>query len=262
MEKYDILDSKKETVVKNNKTTYKYLIKIKCKDCGIIRWVNPSNKYYKSGICRKCNEIKYRNEVLKIENENFKVLSIDEEGTKKNTRHTRYFVQCKKCNKIFSRRASVIRNSLSSIQCSNCRHIRNGKTLDSTLYKMYCYYRSAAKKRNLEWGLTESQFYNLIKENCKYCNRKPEERNLHYGKDNSRKVNGIDRIDSNKGYTIDNCVPCCEICNRMKTNLDLNTFLNTIKNIYNFSIKSSTTILKGSTSQSNGGGSGELRHAE
>ena len=75
---------------------------------------------------------------LKIENENFKVLSIDEDSVKNKSRHIRYFVQCKKCGKIFSRRATVIRASLNSIQCSNCRRNRNGKSLNVLQYSFLC----------------------------------------------------------------------------------------------------------------------------
>lgn len=259
MEKYTILDKKNSiTIDKNGIKKYKYLIQIKCNDCGNIRWINPSNIYYKKGVCRKCNENKYRNEVLNIENENFKVLKIDEDGTAKNSRHTKYFVQCKKCGKIFSRRASVIRNSLNNIQCSNCRHIRYNRPLNVLEYKTYCYYRTSAKKRNLEWDLNEQQFKNLIKLNCAYCGNIPQKRKTVTYKDEFEEINGIDRIDSTKGYTINNCVPCCSKCNLMKSDFTKNDFLNHISKIYNFSIKSSTTISKESTLQANGDGNGEL----
>ena len=48
------------------------------------------------------------------------------------------------------------------------------------------------------------------------------------------KVNGIDRIDSSKGYSLDNCVPCCPLCNRLKSDLDKNMFLEHISKIHNF----------------------------
>lgn len=256
MEKYKILDKKTEQNINNNKKSYLYLIQVKCNDCGNIRWVNPSNPYFKKGICRHCNEINYRNEVLKIENENFKVLSIDEEGTKKNTRHTKYFVQCKKCGEIFSRRASVIRTSLNSIQCSNCRKNRNGKSLNTLQYKAYCYYKSGATKRNLEWNLTEEQFKKLIQGNCKYCNSKPSKKQTVSYKDEFELINGIDRIDSSKGYTIENCVSCCTHCNVMKLDMSLNDFEEHISKIYKHIFLRSTTIPKGSTLQVNGGGNG------
>jgi hypothetical protein len=40
---------------------------------------------------------------------------------------------------------------------------------------------------------------------CYYCKSQKE-----------NEVNGIDRVDNSKGYTKDNCVSCCQFCNRMK----------------------------------------------
>lgn len=37
-------------------------------------------------------------------------------------------------------------------------------------------------------------------------------------------INGIDRVDSSIGYTIQNSVPCCKICNYAKHNLTLEEF--------------------------------------
>lgn len=36
--------------------------------------------------------------------------------------------------------------------------------------------------------------------------------------------NGLDRVDSNKGYLKENVVPCCEICNKAKRDLSLCQF--------------------------------------
>ena len=48
------------------------------------------------------------------------------------------------------------------------------------------------------------------------------------------KANGIDRLNSIIGYTIENCVPCCEKCNLMKSNYSENEFLDHIERIRNF----------------------------
>lgn len=236
MEKYKILDKKVITSTNEKGKTYRYLIQIQCNDCGQIRWVNASDKYYKKGICKNCRLIHYRNQVLNIENENFKVIGIDEESTKENSRHTKYFVLCKKCGKIFSRRASVIRKSLESIQCSNCRRIRNNKPLNALTYKEYCHYRTGAKARNLDWNLSEEEFAKLIKGKCKYCGSEPNRRRSVSYRNDYELVNGVDRIDSNKGYSIDNCVSCCSICNRMKNDLPKDIFLEQISKIYNNSV--------------------------
>lgn len=105
--------------------------------------------------------------------------------------------------------------------------------------------KSNAKGRGYDFNLTEEQVEYLINRPCFYC-----------GQNHS---DGIDRIDSTKPYTIDNCVPCCFICNRMKNKYSLELFLEKVEKIYNLHCnKSSTTISKESTSQANGDGSGEL----
>jgi hypothetical protein len=102
-----------------------------------------------------------------------------------------------------------------------------------------------AKGRNISFDLTEEQVENIIEKPCFYC-----------GKNHS---DGIDRIDSTKPYTVNNCVPCCFICNRMKNKFSLDLFLDKVEKIYNLHCnKSSTTISEESTSQANGDGSGEL----
>jgi hypothetical protein len=194
--------------------------------------------------------------MLSIDTPTYKVIGVDEENCKNGRKH--YLIQCKKCGTIFSRRTSIITENLDTVQCINCRRNRYGKPLNVLEYKMYCYYRSGARQRKHEWNLTESEFKSLISKNCHYCNEPPSERKTVAYKDDVACVNGIDRIDSKKGYSIDNCVTCCTQCNRMKNTFSHNDFINKISQIYNHYIKSSTTIPKGSTSQANGDGSGSL----
>jgi len=51
------------------------------------------------------------------------------------------------------------------------------------------------------------------------------------------KINGVDRIDSLKPYTLDNCVPCCSHCNVIKMDYTLNEFFEKIKKIYEKNIQ-------------------------
>ena len=57
-------------------------------------------------------------------------------------------------------------------------------------------------------------------------------------------VNGIDRIDSSKGYVFDNCVPCCKHCNIMKMTMTIDEFINKIKKILNVWVKREEDITK------------------
>ena len=100
-------------------------------------------------------------------------------------------------------------------------------------------------------------FNTLIHQNCFYCGKQPEELKSLKRHNKTNKpvlVNGIDRIDSSLGYSKENCIPCCAMCNRMKSNYSLSDFYNHISRIYNH-IKSSQTISQESTSQADGDGS-------
>jgi hypothetical protein len=58
--------------------------------------------------------------------------------------------------------------------------------------------------KNRECLLNETEYIAITQQNCYLCGRKGP--------------NGIDRIDTLVGYTLDNSKPCCAICNRAKWN--------------------------------------------
>jgi hypothetical protein len=57
--------------------------------------------------------------------------------------------------------------------------------------------------------------------------------------------NGIDRVDNFKGYEIDNCVPCCYICNYAKRDMSKDQFLAWVKRIYMNQYRKVTDITPG-----------------
>ena len=81
-------------------------------------------------------------------------------------------------------------------------------------------YMQGATNRDIEWKLTEAQFEALVTANCFYCGTAPKDNGHHLGD-----FNGIDRIDSSKDYTWDNCVPCCKTCNYAKQSLSRDEFI-------------------------------------
>lgn len=88
----------------------------------------------------------------------------------------------------------------------------------SIVHSSYLAYKAGSLKREIPFILPEEEFTTLTTRNCHYCNSEPK----IFKKSDSfttRKMNGIDRINSSLGYTIDNCVPCCKICNYMKQEL-------------------------------------------
>lgn len=82
----------------------------------------------------------------------------------------------------------------------------------------YATYKRNAKTKNREFSLTLKQFTDIILEECFYCGGEGF---------------GIDRIDSNKGYIIDNCLPCCTLCNTMKMDSTTQEFISQCKKIIN-----------------------------
>lgn len=68
-----------------------------------------------------------------------------------------------------------------------------------------------ARGRKYVTELSRNEFNTIVNEHCSYCN--------------IPRAGGIDRVDSNIGYRINNCVACCKTCNRMKYTYDLPEFM-------------------------------------
>lgn len=109
----------------------------------------------------------------------------------------------------------------------------NQKRREQSTYsidKIYSGYKSRAKKMDLSFNLTHTEFNCLIDKNCYFCGASPSNISQMYNV--KVEYNGIDRLNNDLGYELFNCVPCCKTCNRMKNNLKLQDFYSHIKNIY------------------------------
>ena len=103
------------------------------------------------------------------------------------------------------------------------------------------------KKRNAVKGFSDvisfEVFSHLSKSPCKYCgleySKEIEDRISESGKqkrlsDHILRCNGIDRVDSSKGYTDENSVTCCKHCNTAKNTMSEDDFYKWIKRVYEF----------------------------
>lgn len=95
----------------------------------------------------------------------------------------------------------------------------NNRNLLNTKKHMYNYTHKC-EINGVIFNLTEDQFHNLIYMPCYYCSAIE-----------SKGFNGIDRMDSTRGYELDNCVSCCDECNTMKGALDNVTFIKRAEHI-------------------------------
>ena len=146
-----------------------------------------------------------------------------------------YMVECETCNEV---RWSATRTlHKSKFGCRKCSDVRRRKTDDSrAITSAWRSVRGNARTRGIAVEITKEQFVEVAKQNCYYCGIEPQERQINDVPDYSTpaKLNGIDRIDSSKGYTIKNIVPCCSFCNTAKLNHTTEDFLAAVSRIYNY----------------------------
>lgn len=128
---------------------------------------------------------------------------------------------------------------------ADIQHLKNGKikncgckpsnTKDfgtSSFNRVLKAYKTNARKRNLEFSLTEEEFRNITSNNCYYCGVTPS-MSTYADKSNGYYIyNGVDRVDNSMGYVSGNCVPCCSNCNRAKMALSYDDFIDLIRRIY------------------------------
>ena len=130
---------------------------------------------------------------------------------------------------------------LNSGNSTGCRNCSNGQEKGQTgLSLLFSKYKTNAKKYKREFTLSLEDFKKITSSNCIYCGIKPSTINTSIVKNEQTKehskyfYNGIDRRDSNKGYTLENSVPCCTFCNKAKSDLPESIFLNHLKRIYEY----------------------------
>lgn len=133
-----------------------------------------------------------------------------------------------KCNpkEIIDRKYSV---------CGDCPRQRPVKTSVEALYSItFRHYQRAAKNRNYSFELSLDEFKSLVKSPCHYCNRISSNKVSNKLKTRSIEINGIDRKDNNLGYTKENSLACCCICNRAKLTTGYDDFLLWIEKVYKY----------------------------
>lgn len=99
-------------------------------------------------------------------------------------------------------------------QCKSCskdrgQAWRKKKTETRDLKARFSTAKSSARSRKLIFSLTIQEFDDITKLPCHYC-----------GKINDEMGIGLDRISNNKaiGYTPENVLSCCCVCNRIRGN--------------------------------------------
>ena len=98
--------------------------------------------------------------------------------------------------------------------CKNCRkkEWRNWSRRNDVKNR-FRMYQWNSKKVDRDFEIDIEQFKGYVENNtCHYCGS--GERRL-----------GMDRVDSSKGYLVENIVPCCYLCNRAKSDMEYDEFI-------------------------------------
>lgn len=153
---------------------------------------------------------------------------------------------CKSGRVIVAYGSELLRGNIKSCGCLKLKYETNFARMAARNY-------SAAKRRHSrrfpkETMVSLEEYTALCGGRCDYCGSPPEDRTesmkrlvIFFEKitgdkeksvvlDRSKRdihvyTNGVDRVNSRKGYTKENCVPCCSACNTMKMGLSKGDFL-------------------------------------
>jgi len=112
-------------------------------------------------------------------------------------------------------------------QCDRCRLKqlwKGNKKVDAAFNQVFAHYRANAKREKRFFRLSKRQFKRLTSSPCFFTGRIPSRTRRSSG-GSVYTYNGIDRLNNKKGYTIENCVPCCWEVNQMKGAMALEEFL-------------------------------------
>ena len=77
--------------------------------------------------------------------------------------------------------------------------------------------KNRSLKKNIPFEVSNERLKDLMFSRCHYCLTEPNN-TMKITRINGAEAqySGIDRVDSSKGYTEDNIVPCCKHCNNAK----------------------------------------------
>lgn len=86
------------------------------------------------------------------------------------------------------------------------RSLKVKSKYNRTIEGKYAMLRGAAKQRGLELRISLEEYVEILKENkCHYCDASLLGSAGH----------SLNRVDSDKGYLVNNVMPCCKFCNRI-----------------------------------------------
>lgn len=101
---------------------------------------------------------------------------------------------------------------------------------NASFNEVYNTYKHRAYKKSIPFELSKYAFKDMTQRVCFYCGSYPNNK-CSKSVNGDYVYNGLDRLDSSKGYTLDNIVPCCKKCNEAKMDSSLLDFYNWVQTV-------------------------------
>lgn len=171
--------------------------------------------------------------------------NISTKGT--HTTRSRFKCICS-CGEIRIAEGTKLRNGKVS-RCMTCAYKSRPQSIErltdeQRLFNLCVVNR--CKGKNIKLEIDVNQYITISSNPCFYCGEPPKERTFLNTAKRVKHIplflHGIDRLDSNKGYIIDNCVSCCKYCNVAKSTMSVEQFKNHINKIFKYWIKGEDII--------------------
>ncbi len=178
---------------------------------------------------------------------------------KRTSGHKRWLCRCDCGNEKELLATSLKNQKTPSCGCATKERYQNarwGEPGNNSFVYLYNRLKNNARLRGYDCSLHFEDFKTITQQNCFYCNAEPKPYNYYLNNDGNVKrmrtkvaantverswikANGIDRVENAEGYHINNCVACCEDCNRAKLDNTKDHFLKWLKRVseHQFGIK-------------------------
>lgn len=194
---------------------------------------------------RTMNKDKRSKKLIDLTGQKFNSVEVIELLPRTNSSHAKYRCRCDCGNEFESFGTNLKRGLATSCGCSRkIPHNRNEDRREVVLNSIYSRMPRRHRKTGSDepFDLDRETFQKLSESRCFYCGSPPS----NSEKDTARHVDGerliipyqgIDRINSDRGYVKSNCIPCCKHCNKAKNDMTYIQFSNWIIRVHDNFIK-------------------------
>lgn len=155
------------------------------------------------------------------------------------TRHAHWLCRCDCGGERIVRGTDLVREAKTSCApCAKAAAAKRGANTralpggEAALRRVAGHYKGNAIRRGIAFLLSDQQVMVLLSSRCHYCGCPPALTAESKSKRSTASYNGIDRMDNAQGYTPENAVPCCHVCNYAKRDMPARDFLAWIERVH------------------------------